>query len=231
MGIFRKVAGSTAILSTLLLTSCSKGVFSSPLYLAVTVTPRPIFLPVGGTVVLTGIVSNNLSLPRWSLLDGADTPSPGTLTAVSNPNSILYTAPAAPPIYSSAASPGFTQGTVTVAADVTPPPGSSNLPPAHDAITIFIIAPAVSVAISPAVASVALNGMQQFTGYAVGSANNALTWEVNGVAGGSMSTGTITAGGLYTAPASNPMTGSTVTITVVSQADPTKTASGTVNLM
>jgi hypothetical protein len=52
---------------------------------------------------------------------------------------------------------------------------------------------------------------------------------VNGVTGGSAATGTITnavtafyEGGLYTAPTVMPMTGDTVTITMISQADPPK---------
>ena len=35
---------------------------------------------------------------------------------------------------------------------------------------------------------------------------------------------------LYTAPATMPMSGNTVTITVISQADPSKTASSTITL-
>ncbi len=104
----------------------------------------------------------------------------------------------------------------------------------HIQIPIVITAASVTTGISPLTASVALNGTQQFNGYAVGNTNNGVTWQVNGVTGGSTAAGTITtsstAGGLYTAPAAMPMTGKTVTITAISQADPTKTASAVVTL-
>lgn len=48
--------------------------------------------------------------------------------------------------------------------------------------------------VTPAEAAVAPSGTQQFT------ASSSATWSVDGVAGGSSSTGTITAGGLYRAP-------------------------------
>jgi hypothetical protein len=74
--------------------------------------------------------------------------------------------------------------------------------------------------------------------YAVGSTNNAITMQVNGTTGGSATFGTITplpqapSNGeyVYTAPATMPMTGNTVTITVISQADPTKSSSMTITL-
>jgi hypothetical protein len=213
------------------LSSCTGYIFTEPVYLAVTISPRPVSVAVGGTVVLTGTATNNLSVPQWSLLDSTDTVSAGTLTAVSgSPNSILYTAPSAPPIYNSSVANGFTQGTVTVQASATPSPQTA-LPVAYDSVTFFITAPSVTVSLSPATASVPLSGTQLFTGYAVGSVNNALTWQVNGVTGGSLSTtGTISSAGLYTAPANPLMTGDTVTITVISQADSTKTASAVVTL-
>lgn len=103
--------------------------------------------------------------------------------------------------------------------------------------TFVVTAPSVTVGLSPATATVALNATQQFTGYAVGNVNNALTWQVNGVTGGSTANSTIAplVNGfpgvyLYTAPTAIPMTGDTVTLTAISQADPTKTASSTITL-
>ncbi len=51
-----------------------------------------------------------------------------------------------------------------------------------------------------------------------GTSNTAVTWTVNGVAGGTAATGTISASGLYTAPPVLP-TPPTVTIEAVSKAD------------
>jgi hypothetical protein len=64
--------------------------------------------------------------------------------------------------------------------------------------------------------------------------NRAYTLQVQGVTGGSTAYGTITQdsvnAGLYTAPAAMPVTGKTVVVTVVSAADPTKTATATATL-
>jgi hypothetical protein len=57
-----------------------------------------------------------------------------------------------------------------------------------------------SVSILPASASMAAGAPQQFTASVPGNAGAAVIWQVNGVIGGSTSTGTISATGLYTAP-------------------------------
>ena len=58
-----------------------------------------------------------------------------------------------------------------------------------DSQTFVITAPSVTAAITPLTATVPLNGTTQFIAYAVGNINNAITVQVNGVAGGSTSTG------------------------------------------
>src|SRR5258708_39884657 len=71
-------------------------------------------------------------------------------------------------------------------------------------------------------------GSQQFTAAvtATGTCNTGITWEVNGIVGGSSKTGTISTAGLYSAPNSVPTASSngkrvtaTVTVTAISQAD------------
>ena len=74
------------------------------------------------------------------------------------------------------------------------------------------------MSVEPASASVFLGGTQQFQAAVTGSTNISVTWEVNGVSGGSASAGTISVSGLYTAPAALPFPAS-VTVTAVSQAD------------
>jgi len=232
MRITSKILCSAALAFVPVLNSCSsRGVFSTPLYLAVTISPRPASVPVGGSVVLAGTASNNLGTPMWSLLNAAAAPGVGSLTAVTgSPNSILYTAPATPPIYNNSVPAGFTQGTVTIQAALAPPLESS-LPEAYDSITVFITTPKVALsAVSPSAIGVVLGGTQPFTAYETGNINTALTWQVNGVIGGSSTTGTISVAGIYTAPAQMPMAGNTVTITVIPQADPTQSASATVTL-
>jgi hypothetical protein len=66
-----------------------------------------------------------------------------------------------------------------------------------------------------------------FQATVTGTTNGAVTWEVNGITGGNSTVGTITAGGVYTAPAQVPNPAS-VTVTAVAQADTTKSKSATV---
>ncbi len=64
--------------------------------------------------------------------------------------------------------------------------------------------PPVTVTVAPAAPSIRANDTQQFTAAVTGTGNSAVTWTVNGVTGGDAINGTISAGGLYTAPASVP---------------------------
>ena len=97
----------------------------------------------------------------------------------------------------------------------------------------------VSVTVSPANVNVATFGSQPFSAAVTGNANTAVTWKVNGVTGGSASTGTISAAGLFHAPNSVPVltTGnnsgqtSQVVITAVSQVDATASDSVLVTIV
>jgi uncharacterized protein (DUF1800 family) len=70
---------------------------------------------------------------------------------------------------------------------------------------------------------VRLGATAQLTATVTNTTNTAVTWQVNGVAGGATATGTITSAGLYTPPAAIPST--SPMITAVSVATPTVTAS------
>ena len=87
----------------------------------------------------------------------------------------------------------------------------------------------VSVSVSPGSADVRAGATQSFSATVTGSANTAVTWEVNGVSGGSSATGTINSSGVYTAPAAVPVSNS-VTITAVSAASSGATGSSGVTL-
>ena len=80
----------------------------------------------------------------------------------------------------------------------------------------------VTVKVAPASVSLKPNATQQFTDAVAGTTNTAVTWLVNGVHGGTPSTGTVTAAGLYTAPA-DPAATLGVTIEAVPAAAPTVT--------
>jgi hypothetical protein len=71
---------------------------------------------------------------------------------------------------------------------------------------------AVSVAVSQAGGTAMINSTEQFSASVTGTSNQGVTWDVNGIAGGNSALGTISANGLYTAPAAVPSPGPTVTI-------------------
>ena len=83
----------------------------------------------------------------------------------------------------------------------------------------------VSISLSPPTASLYAQQTQQFTPSVTNTSNTAVTWSLSPTGVGSIS-----AGGLYTAPASITAQQS-VTVKVTSQADPTKSASATVTLL
>ena len=88
----------------------------------------------------------------------------------------------------------------------------------------------VVVTIKPAFAVDTVSQTTAFTDTVEGTTNTAVTWEVNNTPGGSATIGTISATGVYTAPAQVPSPAS-VTVSVVSQADTTKSASAQVTVV
>lgn len=94
----------------------------------------------------------------------------------------------------------------------------------------------VSVVISPATVTLATLATQPFTATVTGSANTAVTWEVSGVSGGNSTTGLVSTTvlgtsneAIYVAPVNVPSP-ATISVTAISQADPTKSASATVTV-
>jgi hypothetical protein len=181
---------------------------------------------------VTFTATTNATYVGWVLvgISGTGTIPPtdaGSPTVQIGGNTFVYTAPATPPIYGADIEPA---GTVDVRAGA----GGSTFVDT----TFTITAPSVTTGFyTPSSTSVALGGTLVINAYAVGSTNGAITFQVNGTPGGSASVGTIAAPAgyiygeyLYTAPATMPMTGSTITLTVISQADPTKTSTLTLTL-
>jgi hypothetical protein len=95
----------------------------------------------------------------------------------------------------------------------------------------------VTVTVQPANPNLSTFGTQTFTSTVTGSSNTAVSWQVNGVTGGSTTTGTISASGVYSAPhyisgSIIPANGNAVTvnITAISQASPSATGTATITL-
>ena len=121
----------------------------------------------------------------------------GSITAAG-----LYTAPAAPGSFH------------VVAASVADPTRKSTA-------VVVVVPPGVTVALSPTSASVVTGASQQFTATVTGSANTAAAWSVTEASGG-----TISAGGLYTAPTA----AGTFHVVATSAADTSTTATAVVTV-
>jgi hypothetical protein len=89
--------------------------------------------------------------------------------------------------------------------------------------------PQIGVTVSPTAGMVWLGNSTTFMATVTNTSNTAMTWSVNGVAGGSAASGTVTATDVYTAPADLPSPAS-VQVTATSVADPTKAASAAVTV-
>jgi trimeric autotransporter adhesin len=108
-------------------------------------------------------------------------------------------------LYTAPSSGGTYTVTATSAADTS-----------KSASATITVSQSIAVSLSPTSASLQAGGQQQFTAYVSGTSNTAVNWSTSG--------GTITSGGLYTAPS----TAGTYTVKAVSAADPTKSASASV---
>ena len=94
----------------------------------------------------------------------------------------------------------------------------------------------VSVSISPPLVTMATLATQPFTATVSGSSNTAVTWQVNGISGGNSTAGLVsttvlgtTNEAIFLAPSTVPSPAS-VSVTAISQADSTKSATATVTI-
>ena len=186
--------------------------------IAVTISPASANVTAGsGTQTFTASVTNTTnSAVTWTVNSVAGGNSTvGTISAAG-----VYAAPVAVPspasvtvaAVSAADTTKSATASVTIAAAPPPPP------------------PTVTIAVSPATVSLqAGSGTQTFIATVTNSTNTGVTWKVNTVTGGNTTFGTISAAGLYTAPASVPSP-AVVTVTAVSAADPNKSATATVTI-
>jgi hypothetical protein len=87
----------------------------------------------------------------------------------------------------------------------------------------------VTIAVSPNGMTVTTGATQQFTATVTGSSNTAVSWSLSGAGCSGAACGTISGGGIYTAPSSVPSP-ATLQVIATSVADPTKTASASVTL-
>ena len=88
----------------------------------------------------------------------------------------------------------------------------------------------VTVSISQPYAQLMVGKSLQFSATVGGTSNHGITWQVNNANSGTTASGKITKTGLYTAPSSAPYP-AIATITAVSKADPSVSATATVTLL
>jgi len=148
----------------------------------VTVSPKTPSVQVGLTQQFTATVANTSNTAvTWQVnnVTGGNSTT-GTISATG-----LFTAPTTVP-----ASNPVTVKAISVADNTKSDTASVNITPA----------PSVSVTIAPKRGGLTPGQTMTFTPIVTGSSNTSVTWEVDGVAGGSSTVGLITSGGVYTAP-------------------------------
>jgi hypothetical protein len=156
----------------------------------VSVSPTTATVQVGKTQQFTATVAGNSNASvTWTVAGGS---SNGTITS-----SGLYTAPTTVP------NPSTVTVIATSQADTTKSASAK----------VTVTAATGAITVNPSSATVANFGTQQFTASVSG-----VTWQVNGIAGGSQTVGFISSSGLFVAPGGVPTTsggsGGSVTTTV-----------------
>ena len=197
-----------------LLAGCGGGSSTNPITMIV--GPATASVAVGKSQQFTATVSGTTNTAvTWSVAGAAD----GTISA-----SGLYTAPAFVP----------NPAQVTVTATSL----ASNAKSATATVTVTAASGSVTVTVSPSVATVADFGTQQFNASVSGSSNSAVTWQVNGIAGGNQAIGFISTSGLFVAPGGVPTKSdgkggsiaTTVAVSAVSQASSSASGLATVTI-
>jgi DNA-binding beta-propeller fold protein YncE len=234
--ILRLGAAALFVAASAFLSAC--GGNSTPV--GVTVSPSPAVVPLGGQLQFLATVTGTATTSvTWQL---CLVPTPTNLQ----------------PTVCSPATTGQTQmpsgyGIITTGQTNTPQGGfytaPTSLPPTNDFLvvatstvntkifgtTVVHLDSTIRVAVAPSTATIAPGDSYTFTANVTGTTNTAVTWEVNGIAGGDVTDGFITPGGgngntaVYVAPISNPP--GSETITAVSGFDPAMSGSATVTII
>jgi DNA-binding beta-propeller fold protein YncE len=234
--ILRSGAPALWVAAFALLSGC--GGNSTPV--GVTVAPNPAVVPLGGQQQFqANVTGTSTTSVTWQLC-------------------LVPTPTNAQPTVCSPATTGQTQmpsgyGIVTTGQTNTPPGGFYTAPavlsPTNDflvvatstvntkifGISVVHLDSTIRVAISPTSATIAPGDSFTLTANVTSTTNTAVTWEVNGIAGGDVTDGFIVPGGgngntaTYTAPTNDPP--GSVTITAVSAADPAESGSATITVI
>src|SRR5579871_817756 len=193
-------------------TAASTITIASPSSVSINVSPSQVVLATGGKQQFTALVTGiSQTAVTWSISGiGCVNSTCGTISS-----SGLYTAPTTVP----------PSAAIAITATSVAQPAKSGT-----ASLVVQSASAVSVAVQPKTAQVASGGQVLFTATVTGSTNTAVLWTVSGAGCSGVACGTITSGGIYTAPASLPHPAS-VTVKATAVSDPAASASAAVTLV
>lgn len=196
----------------------------------VTVSPSTASVALGGTQSFTAQVTGSTDLSvSWGVngITGGNSTF-GTVTNVSGTSTTTYTAPASLP----------SPATVTVQA-------TSNANPSVSTTASVTLTNSAGISLSPTTATLAVSHMQMFTANISGTADTNVTWQVDGIAGGSATVGQICVVGSnpcqvvtvapagsveYLAPASVPQP-NPVTLSAVSESNASQIASAQITVL
>ena len=205
-------ASATASSSTTTTTGGSGSTPSTPVAIAVALSPTSVALAAGQSQTFTATVTGAGNIQVTWQVNGL---AGGNSTVGTVNSSGVYTAPTPVPTSSvsvtAVSSSDSTKSASAVVGFTQPAP-----PP-----------PTIAVSVAPSTVTLGGGQSQAFAATVSGTSNIQVNWLVNGISGGNATLGTITSSGLYAAPATVPT--SAVSITAVSSADSTKSASATVS--
>lgn len=218
-----KLSGVSIIIAVAIVFAMA-GCSSTNSTIGVTVTPAQTTILPGATQLFTSTVTGiSANTVTWAVSSGSETKNILPITGGNSslgtisPNG-LYTAPTTVPnpnsitIWATSTIDTTVAGTATVTID--------------SGVRVSVIPfTETCQTIAPVTISIEVSTTYQFNACVTGTTNTAVTWSVNGIAGGNITVGTISGSGLYTAPIAAT---SGVTIKATSAADPNQ--SGTIAL-
>lgn len=210
----------------LLFVGCASTSPGTQSMISVSIAPLAATVAIAQSQKFTATVTESMKGATWTLTQGGAACSPGcgTIAPASTASGApaTYMAPATMPA----------SGTVTVTAT-----SVENTAKSASATVTLTAQAAGPVAVMPSAATVEVFTTTQFSATINGQATTAVTWQVNGLSGGSTTTGTISSTGLYSAPHSLsnsiiPASGAPVTVQIdaVSTANTSNAGTATVTL-
>ena len=206
--------GPGAVSTSLVLTVAS-GPTATPTTVR-TATPKATSTP---TMVRTA-TSGATSTPTLARTEAVPTPTMAR-TATTGTTST--------PTMNRTATSGATSTPTLARTEAVPTPTMARTVTAGVTSTPTTASPTIAVGVAPASATVQTGSSLQFQATVTGTANQAVTWNVNNTVGGDSTIGTITSTGLFTAPATVPLTGS-VSVSAVSVVNGTSQGTAVINI-